>query len=755
MSTELSRFGNRNNNNMNSEFSSQIQLKSTEELFKPERRSKIVKGLLSVLVILIAIAIGFVLGYFVFKMTKKEESSAKKSSKEYLQEFKNMIDPKELEHNLRMFTIRPHISTTHGTEIITNHIRDTWQSYGFEVEEPEYEVLMSFPQEDKPNKVSIINNDTKEVEYDVIAQVNVTAGVDSDKKYKYTPYLAYAPNGTVEGELVYANLGSQKDFEELAKKNISLKGKIVIIGNLFGYITGAKNLGAVGVILYPDPKLYAPNGHGVNDTFPNSPWVPPDAVHSIALSKTFGDALTPMLPSSNGMHRIDLNKAGLLSIPAQTISYQDAQYILSRMKGEKVPKSMEGGLNLTYRFGPGFNTTKVNTTLVVRLEVNNQYVKKKIRNVIATIPGSEEPDRYVLIGNHRDAWFFGASDPSSGTATMMEMSRVLWKLRQKGWRPRRTIKLCSWGGEEFALLGSHEWVEEYGMIFRERAVAYLNTDVAVGGNFVFYAQTSPMLGDLILKNAKKTIYPSNISKTIYDNMLERLPKSKLYPDEPMMSTFRFVTDNIPFCLILGLPTADFSYFFDYTDDIFLYPLYHTQYDAFDWIKKFADPNFLYFKSMAQFLGSMLFDLSDSEIIPFSLHRFVKSVHEAYDDLKKVNDKLDQTQMLQLEQAIKIFANLTTKLESTIQNIKGQQSDHYNLRMLNDQIAGVEKTFVSPYTIRASKDGKKIIDANSFIKIHNALHRNVNQTEIDNLVKFEMSLIIRCFNVANKLLEPIK
>lgn len=68
-------------------------------------------------------------------------------------------------------------------------------------------------------------------------------------------------------------------------------------------------------------------------------------------------------------------------------------------------------------------------------------------------------DRYVIVGNHRDAWVFGAIDPSSGTASMLEVARVIGEAVKNGWRPRRSIVFCSWGAEEYGLVGSTEWVE--------------------------------------------------------------------------------------------------------------------------------------------------------------------------------------------------------------------------------------------------------------------------------------------------------
>jgi len=376
---------------------------------------------------------------------------------------------------------------------------------------------------------------------------------------------------------------------------------------------------------------------------------------------------------------------------------------------------MKGGFDIDYRFGPLMSN---GTPSIVKLEVNNQMYMKKIRNLIATIPGSHEPDRVVLLGNHRDAWSFGGADPSSGTTTLTEISRILSNLLKQGWRPKRTIKLCSWGGEEMALLGSNEWVEENDQMIRERAVAYLNTDVAVGGKFVLFAQTSPMLSELILKHTKKISDPQNSKNTLYDTMFDRLPRSSRYPGEPELSSFLYVSDNIPFCLFSGLSTADFSFFYSYKDKVKLYPLYHTQYDTFEWIHKFADPEFRYFKAMTQLLGSMLLDLSDSSVLPFSVQRFGRSVQKAYSNLiERYSFTFDHSDVVldELKLATNEFVNMTNIFESAKQKLTGQQSP-LTLRILNDQMANLEKTFIGT----TWRPVRKIVFGETFYNVVNTI-----------------------------------
>ncbi|XP_031560446.1 N-acetylated-alpha-linked acidic dipeptidase 2-like [Actinia tenebrosa] len=437
---------------------------------------------------------------------------------------------------------------------------------------------------------------------------------------------------------------------------------------------------------------------------------------------------------------------------------------------------MRGHLKMDYRLGPGLGPTKANPAPVVRLEVNNQFVTKKIRNVIATISGSEEPDRYVLIGNHKDAITFGGSDPSSGTAVLMEISRVLWKLKQNGWRPRRTIKLCSWSGEEDGLIGSTEWIQENLEVLKKRAVAYLNTDTIVMGTDLLNVQASPLLGDVILNNARELQNPVNSSITLFDSMINSLPKSKDYPGEPHIYNMIYSTDHVPFLHLLGLSVADFEYFFTYNNKILIYPIYHTQYDTFEFVERFADPNFLYSRLMAKLVGSILLDLSDSEVLPFNVTRFAKSVQNAFKTLQdsEHSKRINGLQMAYLEKAVKSLVNITKAFESAKSRLTRQQKNPLVLCMLNDQMSGLEKIFVSPNAMKGllgdlnDRILKELIDSNEnknhmllisekFNKNFNKIAgmKNLTQKEKDEYFKFEMSLIIQAVREATKLMKPLK
>lgn len=320
-----------------------------------------------------------------------------------------------------------------------------------------------------------------------------------------------------------------------------------------------------------------------------------------------------------------------------------------------------------------------------------------VYNVIGTIRGREEPDRVVFIGNHRDAWLFGAVDPSSGTSTLMEMSRVLGNLLKAGWRPRRTIKFCSWAAEEFGLIGSVEYVQQNSKLLTDRAVAYLNTDVAVGGNFVLVTQTCPILTDFIFSWAKKIRDPNahGDKTSMYDIMVERFPSNK-NPSEPKALNFDYMSDYYPFYKGVGVSSADFSYFFGHEKKMRLYPVYHTQEDTFYWVKKFVDPEFKFHEAMAKFQGGMLLDLADSPILPFGLTRLAEAIKATMESATYKQYLNNNLQTDHIVRAIYKFGNASAEFVKAKEKLTGKE-DPLVLRRFNDQMMEVERAFIRSNT----------------------------------------------------------
>ena len=360
--------------------------------------------------------------------------------------------------------------------------------------------------------------------------------------------------------------------------------------------------------------------------------------------------------------------------------------------GEEAPADWQGGLNITMRFGPGFRDPESK----VRLEVNNVLRQKPIYNVIGTIYGHDEPDRYVLVGNHRDSWSFGAVDALSGTTTTNEIARVLGKMLKNGWRPRRTIKICSWGGEEFNLIGSHEWVEENRQILSERAVAYVNLDIAVCGNHVLRARLSPLFKDVTYKWASKIEDPADARKTLYDTWLARTP-SDTDPGEPKTFNLFSSSDYTSFYQYLGIPSGDYGYWFMHDNKTFLYPAYHTQQDTFYWVKTFIDPSFQVHKAMTKFGGGLLLDLADSPILPLDTASYAKALNASYTVLTSRAATFSQhgISLEALWDAVEEFSKVSSRFVAALKKLDGTETVHER-HTLNDQIVRVEKAFIYPF-----------------------------------------------------------
>lgn len=387
----------------------------------------------------------------------------------------------------------------------------------------------------------------------------------------------------------------------------------------------------------------------------------------------------------------------------------------------------------------------------MRLHVNNIVTVKSVYNVIGTIHGREEPDRYVLIGSHRDAWLFGAADPSSGTAALMEISRGVSKMLKEGWRPRRTLKFCSWGAEEFGLVGSIEWVEQNEKILRDRAVVYLNTDVAVGGNYVLVSQNCPLLSTAIFSWAKKVRDPNaHGNKTsLYDIMVERNP-SRSNPGEPYVVPYSYFSDYYPFYMYSGIPSADFSYFFGPGNPVTLYPVYHTQEDNFYWMKTFIDPKFEFHEAVTKFEGGLLIELADCLILPFDVTRYAKAVLRAYQRLPKEMNNVEIS-IEYVRKAVYKFRDASHDFDQAKSKLNPELASPLHLRMLNDQMVQVEKAFISSLKLSRSYLMRHVFTSSGspFPGVWQA-YLSGNRTEVEK----QISLVVETISSASQIIQPL-
>src|SRR2546426_558275 len=481
-------------------------------------------------------------------------------------QFRAVPSPATAREELRRLTAEAHIAGSPEDYATALYVRDQMRSFGLDSELKEYQVLLPYPR--TPSIVELVAPRRERLQ----VRENVIPEDPSTSSKKIVPlYNGYGATGDVTAPLVYVNFGLPNDYEALKKAGVDVKGKIAIAryGNSFRGVKAkvAEENGAIGLIIYSDP---AEDGYMQGDVYPKGPWRPDSSAQRGSVEYLFiypGDPLTPGLPALAGTPRIRKEEAvNLPHIPVQPISYGDARHLLQPLRGPLRPKGFQGGLPFPYHVG-GTNNVRV------RLRTDIEFVTKTIWDVISHIDGTVQKDRWVVLGNHRDAWVFGAVDPNSGTTAMIELGRGFGQLLKSGWKPRRSIVLCSWDAEEEGLIGSTEWAEEKASELQEKAVAYLNVDVAVSGPN-FSASSVPSMWKLI-RSAAQEVRDPKTSKSVYeawrDRLHESLTESELYDasgnekaqEPPRAGALGSGSDYTPFLQHLGVPSLDMGFGGDY------------------------------------------------------------------------------------------------------------------------------------------------------------------------------------------------
>lgn len=511
--------------------------------------------------------------------------------------FASVPSPKEARASLWHYTRRPHVAGTAGDRELAFWTRDRLREMGLSSEVQAVPVLQTLPLESSLSVLSPAPFAAK------LAEDFVSEDETSGSWWRNHTWNGYSPSGEVlSAPLVYVNYGTLEDYAELEALNISVRGKVVIAR--YGQAPGSRRMwrglkpklaeerGAVGCLIFSDPSE---DGYCRGEVYPRGPWKPPSAVQRGSVlywSRCGGDPSRSYLNQSVeevcGYKVDDL----MPKIPTMPLSYSDALPMLDQLAGPPAPSAFQGGLPISYRIG------SEDTPVLVRMKVVNLLKKGPIWNVQTTIPGSlpQELDRPVVLANHRDAWVYGAADPHSGSATALEVARGFSELLRKGWRPQRTVILNSWSGEEPGRLGSTAWAELNSAMLSERAVAYLNVDVAVTGR-VFIPQGSPVLKSLVRSAAEKVLDPVS-GKSIVESWDGSFP------------ALGDGSDYTAFVDHLGIASVDFAFSGDYG-------VYHSIFDSFHWMEKFGDPNFTYHAAAAQVWGLMAMELADAPVLPFN------------------------------------------------------------------------------------------------------------------------------------------
>lgn len=532
------------------------------------------------------------------------------------QQFLAVPDAKLAGEHLKTLTAEPHIASSPEDHKTALYVAEKFRAAGLETEIVPYRVLMNQP---KVVKFEAYDGSGKLISSGPTRE-HVEGDPGQDDPRVVMPFNGSSGSGDVTGEVVYANYGRLEDFDQLAAQHVDLHGKIVLVrygANFRGvkvYI--AQQRGAAGVLIYSDPQ---DDGYYKGDPYPMGPWRPETGVQRGSVQFLFtypGDPETPGVASTMDLPdsaRINPegNQPRIISIP---ISYHDAAPILEALKGAGVPQGWQGALPFRYHVGPG--------GVKVHLVSQQDYERRVIWDVIGKIKGSEYPDEWVVAGNHRDAWVYGAVDPNSGTAAMLESVHGIGALLKTGWRPRRTVVFCSWDAEEEGLIGSTEWVEQHAKAL-EHAVAYFNVDVAVSGPD-FSAAAVPSLKGFI-KDLTRAV-PSPAGPSVYDEWrLERSEGnehrgSNAPPaDEDVhVGDLGSGSDFTPFLQHIGVPSTDIG-------SGGPYGVYHSTFDDFAWYVMNADPHFVYLQEMARVFGMEAVRMADADVLPYDYVAYAKAI----------------------------------------------------------------------------------------------------------------------------------
>ncbi|KAI0650574.1 Zn-dependent exopeptidase [Trametes meyenii] len=468
------------------------------------------------------------------------------------------------------------------------------------------------------HSVEILDEDGKTIQ--ALELEEVADGTDPEAGEYYgavTTWHGFSRGGSAKGKLVYANYGRKEDYDALTAKGVDLSGTIVITrygGIARGLkVKGAQERGAVACLIYSDPRddgtVTTENGYA---PYPYGPARNPNSVERGSvqfLSAYPGDPTTPGYPSYENSTRTE--GTNMPSIPSLPLSWANARILLAEIE--------EGGQNRTISL--------VNN-------VDDRVIP--IWNTMGVIPGHIK-DEVVVVGNHRDAWVMGACDPSSGTASIHEVIRGLGELLRNGWTPLRTIVIASWDAEEYGLIGSTEWGEDFADWISQYVVAYFNLDASVYGSH-FSAVATPSLAHFVRSVAEEIEHPTKPGKTLWDATKDRgvltgdhidaealaayeMAKASAETDSTGVGLLGSGSDFTVFVQRAGVPSCNVEFEWTLQDPVYHY---HSVFDSERWAETYGDPGFSRHVAIAKQLGLQIVRFADSIVLP------INTTHHAHE-----------------------------------------------------------------------------------------------------------------------------
>jgi N-acetylated-alpha-linked acidic dipeptidase len=580
--------------------------------------------------------------------------------------FMTVPDSATAERVHKRLTLEPHMAGSPADRRTAEYVLQEFRRYGLEAFIEEFDVVLSEPIEVKVELLGPVRFTGPTPEF-------VPQDPASNDVRAAPGFNAFSASGDVTAGVVYANYGLRSDYDLLRSKGVSVEGKIVIARYGRSYrgakVRIAEENKAGGVILYSDPQ---DDGYHAGIVYPHGPWRPSSGVQR---GSVLYDFIYPgLLPDGSNVPHI----------PVLPLSYGDAQHILGQLGGLAAPRDWQGGLPFTYCLGGGLAK--------VRMRVRLKSPRRVIWNVVAKISGTAQPEQIVVAGNHRDAWVYGGVDPNSGTTAMLEMARGLGELVKNGWRPQRSIWLCSWDAEEQDEFGSSRWAEKHASEIQERAVAYLNVDTAVSGDR-FGAESAPSLKTFLREVASDV--PDPHGDTILAHAENRTRVHTPYAFSTAQQKVEFGNlgggaDYVAFFDHFGIPSTDFSFEGDSG-------IYHSIFDDHLWMERFGDPKFLYHVAAARFLGLEILRLAGADLLPFDYETYGLEIMAYLKDLdgRLTSNASGVVSVRPACDADQRFIDAAAAFSKRFELKSEHDSDAQHLDFANRTLVRTEQAFLTP------------------------------------------------------------
>lgn len=561
-------------------------------------------------------------------------------------------------------------------------IAEMMAGWGLDVEVHEYDVLLPHARSARVDRLSPTPR-TLGLEEEQLADDT------ADPPHEYPAVAGYSAAGDVEAAVVYANYGRAADFAALRALRVDTTGKIIAMryGEVFrgAKVRNAEAAGAAAVLLYSDPL---DDGYFRGDVYPRGPFRPWTGIQRGSVrTGPPGDPNTPGRPATAGVLMDDQPSVAtpLPSIPVIVLSYGSAAELLRPLAGVEAPVGWQGALPFRYHIGSGAVRARV------RVELDDVSTRR-IRNVVGTLRGREQPDEWVILGAHYDSWTAGAVDNLSGTVALLEAARALAELSSAGWPPRRSILFAAWDAEEWGLIGSTEWTEAHAGHLRRSAVAYVNLDGVVGGPY-FSATASPSLRTLIRDASRTVADPTLPTASIYDSWRRRA--AMLPSGEPRVPLPAGGSDDAAFGAVLGVPTLGVG--FSGSSGV-----YHSAYDTNEFVDRFGDPGYRQHRAIAALVAVVGWRLASADVLPFDYRDQAAELASALGRVDAaiagpggdVSSAGTESVWRALGRLAAAAGELETSTRQVLQRASAGQMP-VGLQSVNDHLLRVERAFIRP------------------------------------------------------------